>query len=294
VTSLNPRVCFLFLSLYPRTTSRSLTGYLLLVASLVLVHPRGTHHKAPPPPSCAHGDCSSSSSLLSPQHAPLRIDRLVVRPPPNVSTWLSTSRPPSPPAAGSPRRLEPPRLCSQPALAMPPLAPPHGEKGGRQRQGAAAAPAPAQRSASFHGRGTEQRHHQPQKQRPKTLPDLLAGVRGASFRSGSPPPDGDAGRRTPSKVLVSVAVQQSMWPLHVMAPAEWTVADLVAAAVALYVKEGRRPLLPSTDPAAFGLHYSQFSLDSTFLESPLLGRPRYVLILVLVACYLICALLWLS
>lgn len=179
---------------------------------------------------------------------------------------------------------------------MPPLAPPHGEKGGRQRQGAAAAPAaaPAQRSASFHGRGTEQRHHQPQKQRPKTLPDLLAGVRGASFRSGSPPPDGDAGRRTPSKVLVTVAVQQSMWPLHVMAPAEWTVADLVAAAVALYVKEGRRPLLPSTDPAAFGLHYSQFSLDSTFLESPLLGRPRYVLILVLVACYLICALLWLS
>ena len=55
-----------------------------------------------------------------------------------------------------------------------------------------------------------------------------------------------------------------------MASAEWTVADLVAAAVALYVKEGRRPLLPSADPAAFGLHYSQFSLESTFLESPIL------------------------
>jgi hypothetical protein len=158
---------------------------------------------------------------------------------------------------------------------MPPLqAPPHGEKssssgggGGRhQRQGMAS----QQRSASFHGRGTEQqRHLQPhQKQRPKTLPDVLAGVRGAGFRSGSSPPgpaDGDTGRttRTPSKVLVSVAVQQSMWPLHVMASAEWTVADLVAAAVALYVKEGRRPLLPSTDPAAFGLHYSQFCLEST-------------------------------
>ena len=91
-----------------------------------------------------------------------------------------------------------------------------------------------QRSASFHGRGTEQQHHQPQKQRPKTLTDLLAGVSAATFRSGSPPPDGgDTGRsprRTPSKVLVSVAVQQSMWPLHVMASAEWTVADLVAAA----------------------------------------------------------------
>ncbi|PUZ47016.1 hypothetical protein GQ55_7G129300 [Panicum hallii var. hallii] len=150
---------------------------------------------------------------------------------------------------------------------MPPLAPPHGERGGRQRQETAAATGPSaaarQRSASFHGRGAEQRH-QLQKQRPKTLPDLLAGVRGASFRSGSPPPraGGETGRRTPSKVLVSVAVQRSLWPLHVMASAGWTVADLVAAAVALYVKEGRRPLLPSADPAAFGLHYSQFSLES--------------------------------
>ncbi|XP_066345508.1 uncharacterized protein At4g22758-like [Miscanthus floridulus] len=157
---------------------------------------------------------------------------------------------------------------------MPPLAQPHGDKsssssGRHQRQGTWA-PAAQQRSASFHGRGTEQQRHlqRQQKQRPKTLPDLLAGVRGASFRSSgypSPPPDdgdvGDTGR-TPSKVLVSVAVQQSMWPLHVMASAEWTVADLVAAAVALYVKEGRRPLLPSADPAAFGLHYSQFSLES--------------------------------
>jgi len=132
------------------------------------------------------------------------------------------------------------------ARAMPPLAPPHGENkssssGGKHQRQAMTVAAAQQRSASFHGRGTEQRHHQPQKQRPKTLPDLLAGVRGASFRSSgypSPPPDdgdvGDTGR-TPSKVLVSVAVQQSMWPLHVMASAEWTVADLVAAAVALYV-----------------------------------------------------------
>jgi len=44
----------------------------------------------------------------------------------------------------------------------------------------------------------------------------------------------------------------------------------VAAAVALYVKEGRRPLLPSADLAAFGLHYSQFSLESTFLASSIL------------------------
>lgn len=122
---------------------------------------------------------------------------------------------------------------------------------------------PGQRSSSFHGRAPEQRHQLP-KQRPKTQPDLLAGMRGRSFRAadGVPEPAVAAARKTPSKVLVSVAVLRSMWPLHVMAPAEWSVADLVAAAVRLYVKEGRRPLLPSTDPATFGLHYSQFCLES--------------------------------
>jgi hypothetical protein len=152
---------------------------------------------------------------------------------------------------------------------MPPLAPPRGEKscsgaggGGRQRQETAA----WQRSAPFHGRGAEQRLLP--KQRPKkTHPDLLAvaGLRGATSSRSGCSPDGEA-RRTPSKVLVSVSVQRSMWPLHVMASAEWRVSDLVAAAVGLYVKEGRRPLLPSADPAAFGLHYSQFSLESTFLN----------------------------
>jgi hypothetical protein len=91
-------------------------------------------------------------------------------------------------------------------------------------------------------------------------------MRGRSFRAadGVPEPAAAAARKTPSKVLVSVAVLRSMWPLHVMASAEWSVAELVAAAVGLYVKEGRRPLLPSSDPAAFGLHYSQFCLESMF------------------------------
>ncbi|KQJ82446.1 uncharacterized protein LOC100829251 [Brachypodium distachyon] len=157
---------------------------------------------------------------------------------------------------------------------MSPLAPPQGEKssgsGGRQRQEGVGQQLRG-RSASFHGRGAEQQRHQTlQKQRPKTQPDLLAGVRGRSFRSGSGSADGAetpkaelaSVRRTPSKVLVSVAVQRSLWPLHVMASAGWSVADLVAAAVGLYVKEGRRPLLPSADPSAFGLHYSQFCLES--------------------------------
>jgi len=63
------------------------------------------------------------------------------------------------------------------ARVMPSLAPPHGENkssssGGKHQRQAMTVAAAQQRSASFHGRGTEQWHHQPQKQRPKTLPDL--------------------------------------------------------------------------------------------------------------------------
>ena len=87
-----------------------------------------------------------------------------------------------------------------------------------------------------------------------------------------------------------------MWPLHVMASAEWTVADLVAAAVALYVKEGRRPLLPSADPAAVGLHYSSSAWRVRSLNLQFSSGSRYVLmhaILVGVALF-ISALVWLN
>ncbi|KAJ1279354.1 hypothetical protein BS78_04G149200 [Paspalum vaginatum] len=129
--------------------------------------------------------------------------------------------------------------------------------------------APAQRSASFHHVHEQRRDDVQQllrQQRPRTHPDLLAGVRdrGRGFRHGAAPAP------APSKVLVTVAVHRSMWPLHVMARAEWRVADLVAAAVGLYVREGRRPLLPSADPSAFGLHYSQFSLQSLDPEEKLM------------------------
>ncbi|CAN6238288.1 unnamed protein product [Urochloa humidicola] len=169
---------------------------------------------------------------------------------------------------------------------MPPLAPPVDHKAGprqqqRHAEKAAAgtlptvAPPPrwalAQRSASFHGRGAAEQQEQRDglliRLRPRTHPDLLAGVREhRSFRR--PAADARASRAAagrqvaPSKVLVTVAVQRSMWPLQVMALAEWRVADLVAAAVELYVREGRRPLLPCADASAFGLHYSQFSLQS--------------------------------
>jgi len=182
-----------------------------------------------------------------------------------------------------------------PAAAMPPVAPPADQKAGpgpRQPRHAGTLAAPreslAQRSASFHGRGAAEQQLQQRdglllRQRPRTHPDLLAGVRDRSFRRTGTDRGGDAaaarapwagagGRAAPSKVLVTVAVQRSMWPLHVMARAEWRVTDLVAAAVGLYVGERRRPLLPSADPAAFGLHYSQFSLQSTWRRLP--RNPR--------------------
>jgi hypothetical protein len=180
---------------------------------------------------------------------------------------------------------------------MPPVAPPADQKarpGPRQPRHAGTLAAPpreslAQRSASFHGRGgaAEQQHDGLLlRQRPRTHPDLLAGISDRGFRRAGTGRGGDAaaaharapwagavGRAAPSKVLVTVAVQRSMWPLHVMARAEWRVADLVAAAVGLYVGERRRPLLPSADPAAFGLHYSQFSLQSTWRRLP--RNPRW-------------------
>lgn len=126
-----------------------------------------------------------------------------------------------------------------------------------------------QRAASFHGAGTapvERRHIR----RPRTQPDLLAGSPRGQPESPHAKKTTDQGavdrpttRRLPPKVLVNVTVQRSLGPVHVMASAEWTVAELVAAAVRMYVKEGRRPLLPAAEPSACTLHYSQFSLECT-------------------------------
>ncbi|XP_064977667.1 uncharacterized protein At4g22758-like [Musa acuminata AAA Group] len=121
-----------------------------------------------------------------------------------------------------------------------------------------------ERSASFHGRTTTLTASpldRSQIRRPKTQPELLP--RG---RSG-----GGEERRFPAKVLVNVSVQRSLGPVQVMASAEWSVGDLVAATVRLYVKEGRRPPIPTAEPSAFGLHYSQFSLEGLDPEEKLMG-----------------------
>lgn len=54
----------------------------------------------------------------------------------------------------------------------------------------------------------------------------------------------------------------SLGPVQVVMTTESAVGDLVAAAVNQYIKEGRRPILPSNDPSHFDLHYSQFTLES--------------------------------
>ncbi|KAG1369646.1 hypothetical protein COCNU_15G000120 [Cocos nucifera] len=129
---------------------------------------------------------------------------------------------------------------------------------------------PPHRSASFHGRtmvaASTVEHRQ--MQRPKTQPDLLAGGRRGMAASPEEKRLGRGGdrsfeaeRRMLAKVLVNVTVQRSLGPVQVMASTEWTVGDLVAAALRQYVKEGRRPPLPTTEPSAFGLHYSRFSLE---------------------------------
>ncbi|XP_008807515.1 uncharacterized protein At4g22758-like [Phoenix dactylifera] len=147
-------------------------------------------------------------------------------------------------------------------------------------------PPPPHRSSSFHGRTAASPVEHRQMRRPKTQPDLLAGAERGMAASPEEKRLGKGGdksfeaeRRMPAKVLVNVTVQRSLGPVQVMASTEWTVRELVAAALRQYVKEGRRPLLPSAEPAAFGLHYSQFSLEPLDLKEKLirLGSRNFFL-----------------
>ncbi|CAH9124201.1 unnamed protein product [Cuscuta epithymum] len=92
--------------------------------------------------------------------------------------------------------------------------------------------------------------------RPRTVPDLLAG------RRTSLSPNSVQFQPKLTKLLINVTVQRSTGALHVLISPESTVEDLIAAAIRQYVKEGRRPVLPSGNAADYGLHYSQFSLES--------------------------------
>lgn len=67
------------------------------------------------------------------------------------------------------------------------------------------------------------------------------------------------------KLLMKVNIQNSVGPVHVVMLPENTVGELIKAAIEIYVKEKRRPLLPSSDSRSYELHYSQFSLESKSL-----------------------------
>lgn len=83
------------------------------------------------------------------------------------------------------------------------------------------------------------------------------------------PPSGmvgkDPGGLRLTKVLVNVNMERSIGPVQVLISPEKTVRELIAAAMEIYVKEKRRPLLKHIDPNFFELHYSQFSLESKFV-----------------------------
>ncbi|KAK1384854.1 Histone deacetylase HDT [Heracleum sosnowskyi] len=64
-----------------------------------------------------------------------------------------------------------------------------------------------------------------------------------------------------TKLLLNVNIQRSFGPVHVIISVENTVGDLIKAAIEVYLKENRRPLLTETDARCFDLHYSQFSLE---------------------------------
>ncbi|KAK9126497.1 hypothetical protein Scep_015343 [Stephania cephalantha] len=109
---------------------------------------------------------------------------------------------------------------------------------------------PSERSASFH----ERLPARPALlRRPKTDPDLFSGRK----------------MPRPTKLLVNVTLQGSLGAVHVIMSLESTVEELIAAALRLYKKEARRPLLRTDDPSRFDLHYSSFTLESLEREAKL-------------------------
>ncbi|GER30534.1 flavin-monooxygenase glucosinolate S-oxygenase 3 [Striga asiatica] len=89
----------------------------------------------------------------------------------------------------------------------------------------------------------------------------------------------EARRRYLTKALFKVNIQNSLGPVQVVMQPENTAAELTKAAIAVYVKERRRPLLGSVDPGCYDLHYSQFNLESLKPEEKLedLGSRNFFL-----------------
>lgn len=120
----------------------------------------------------------------------------------------------------------------------------------------------SEKASSFHGRNPAAMDSAKQLPRPRTVPDLIA----ARAQAG-----GADERPRLTKLLLNVTLQGSLGHVHVVMTPESTVEDLIAAALRQYLKEGRRPILPTADPAGFDLHYSQFSLESLDREEKLMA-----------------------
>lgn len=130
----------------------------------------------------------------------------------------------------------------------------------------------SEKSSSFHGRLPVMISAEKQLRRPKTLPDLLPD---RNLAGVSP----EARPKKLTKLLLNVTIQGSVGAVQVIMSPENTVEDLVAAAARQYVKECRRPILPTTDSSGFDLHYSQFSLESLERDEKLieLGSRNFFL-----------------
>ncbi|KAK8562430.1 hypothetical protein V6N12_010508 [Hibiscus sabdariffa] len=140
-------------------------------------------------------------------------------------------------------------LGQLPVLPFPALEEPEKNRKGRL----------SEKASSFHGRIPTMAPVE--LRRPKTLPDLLD-------RTVTMLPDA---RPKLTKLLLNVTIQGSLGAVQVVMSPENTVGDLILAAVGQYSKEGRRPILPSTDASLFDLHYSQFSLESLEREEKLMA-----------------------
>ncbi|KAL9274731.1 hypothetical protein AKJ16_DCAP07426 [Drosera capensis] len=126
-----------------------------------------------------------------------------------------------------------------------------------------------EKSKSFHSRRgspSSPAQQQPHLRRMKTEPSDLNSI--ARFQ---PTMEMTLSPRIPrlTKLLINVTIQGSIGAVQVVLSPESSVEDLIAAAMRQYVREGRRPVLPSSVAAGFDLHYSQFSLESLRREEKL-------------------------
>lgn len=139
----------------------------------------------------------------------------------------------------------------------------------------------SEKASSFHGR-TGRVVEEGMLPRPRTLLDLVARKR---VGAGAPDVVAMQERRELTKLLLNVTIKRSLGAVQGMTPPDATVEDLIAAVLRQHAKEGRRLILPSTDPNGFDLHYSQFSLESK-LSCNFHDSANYFLIIKKITCFL--------